>query len=117
MTLALRLDRDKLAKGLGLLGSAHDGEVLSAARMANTLVRSAGVTWHQLLDPKVPVPGAELDVAAWKDSIVSACLSRPDLLTDWELDFLISLRRFRQLSPKQSQILGRIFSKVRTESQ
>jgi len=117
MTFISHLDRGKLAKVLGLLGSHHDGEVVSAARMANQMVRTAGVTWHQLLDAKVPVPGAEPDVAALKDSIVSACLSRPDLLTDWELDFLISLRRFRQLSPKQSQILGRIFSKVRTESQ
>jgi hypothetical protein len=38
--------RTRLAR---LLGSEHDGEALNAARLADKLVRSEGVTWHQVL--------------------------------------------------------------------
>jgi hypothetical protein len=45
------LDRDKLAKMLGMLGSRHDGEVAAAGRSAHILVRDAGVSWTQVLSP------------------------------------------------------------------
>ena len=45
------LDRDRLAKTLGMLGSRHDGEVAAAGRAAHILVRDAGVTWTQVLSP------------------------------------------------------------------
>lgn len=45
----IELDRDRLAKLLGMMGSAHDGEALNAARMAHTLVRQAGMTWEDVL--------------------------------------------------------------------
>ena len=40
---------DKLAKILGMLGSAHDGEVLAAGRRAHLLITGADLTWPQLL--------------------------------------------------------------------
>ncbi len=43
------LDRDKLAKMLGMLGSCHDGEVAAAGRSAHSLVRDSGVTWTEVL--------------------------------------------------------------------
>jgi len=36
------LDRDRLAKLLGMLGADHDGEVVNAARAADRLVRRSG---------------------------------------------------------------------------
>jgi hypothetical protein len=45
----LTLDRDKLAKILGLLGSDKTGEILSAARAANTLIRNANTGWAEVL--------------------------------------------------------------------
>src|ERR1700739_1367050 len=45
------LDRDKLAKLLGMLGSRHDGEVAAAGRSAHILVRDAGVSWTEVLSP------------------------------------------------------------------
>ena len=43
------LDRARLAKILGLIGSEHDGEVLTAARMAEKLRKEANISWDQLL--------------------------------------------------------------------
>src|SRR6516164_7579293 len=45
-----QLDRDKLAKILGLLGSAESGEILSAARAADALIRTANTSWAQVLN-------------------------------------------------------------------
>ncbi len=43
-TTATKLDHDKLAKVLGMLGSAHEGEIAAAGRAANKLIRKAGIT-------------------------------------------------------------------------
>ena len=45
------LDRDKLARMLGMLGSRHDGEVAAAGRSAHTLLKDAGTTWTEMLAP------------------------------------------------------------------
>jgi hypothetical protein len=41
--------RSQLAKILGMLGSSHDGEVLSAARRVEKLRQKMGKTWGELL--------------------------------------------------------------------
>jgi hypothetical protein len=43
------IDRVKLAKILGMLGSNQDGEVLSAARAAEEIRQRANLTWEDLL--------------------------------------------------------------------
>jgi len=48
-----QLDRDKLAKILGLLGSAESGEILSAARAADALIRTANTSWAEVLNQNV----------------------------------------------------------------
>ena len=45
------LDREKLAKLLGLTGSPYDGEVLTAARLADAYIRQAETTWYDVLLP------------------------------------------------------------------
>lgn len=47
--MTTQLDRARLAKLLGMLGSAHDGERDNAARMAHDMVREAGGTWESVL--------------------------------------------------------------------
>jgi hypothetical protein len=47
--LASAVDRAKLAKILGMLGSSQDGEVLNAARMAEDMRQQANLTWEDLL--------------------------------------------------------------------
>ena len=41
--------RELLIKTLGMLGSEHDGEILAAARAAETQRRKLGMTWEELL--------------------------------------------------------------------
>ena len=44
------LDRDKLAKILGLLGSDKVGEMVSAAQAADALIRKANTSWAEVLN-------------------------------------------------------------------
>ena len=46
---AVALDRDRIARVLGMLGSAHDGEVIAAARQAERLRAAAGLTWADIV--------------------------------------------------------------------
>lgn len=46
------IDRQRLIKLLGLLGSGHDGETAAAGRMADALIRDAGVTWADVIAPE-----------------------------------------------------------------
>jgi hypothetical protein len=47
---------DKLAKILGMLGSAHDGEIAAAGRRADAMVKGAGLTWGQVIALAAPAP-------------------------------------------------------------
>ena len=49
----MTLERDKLVKILGLLGSDKTGEILSAARAANALIRNANTGWAEVLKQNV----------------------------------------------------------------
>jgi hypothetical protein len=94
------LDREKLAKVLGLMGSRHDGEVIAAARQAERIRRDAGMTWGQILTP-APIVVDDHDAA------------NDDLLTPWEQDFLCSLRHQKYPpTPKQREMFDRIRMKV-----
>lgn len=47
------MDADKkkhLIKLLGMIGSAHDGEVLNAAKLAQRVLGAEGITWEELLN-------------------------------------------------------------------
>jgi hypothetical protein len=108
------LDRDKLIRILGMLGSAHDGEVLSAARQAQRLVREAGLTWEEILT--IPAPRVLVLPTApstWQEKILD-CLDAEDAaLSDWERGFLLSVRaRGKPLTEKQRQIVDRIYSGI-----
>ncbi|HWK45529.1 MAG TPA: hypothetical protein VNT30_12465 [Stellaceae bacterium] len=43
------IDRSRLRKLLGMLGSDHDGEVLSAARRVVALLGAANTTWEAII--------------------------------------------------------------------
>ena len=47
----------RLVRLLGMLGSAHDGEVANAGRMADRLIRERGLTWPQII-ALAPTPPA-----------------------------------------------------------
>jgi hypothetical protein len=50
------LDLDRLRKLCGMFSSSHDGEIANAARMADRLVRAAGLVWGDVLRPSLPPP-------------------------------------------------------------
>lgn len=114
-----RLDLQKLRRIIGMVGSAHDGEVVNAFRQADRLIRTAGMTWLDfvlavereavategaavLLDELTAVK-AELDqlrttgsaVALWQD--VGAKVNDARRAAEWALD--VYRRRLVWLSP------------------
>ena len=110
---AAALDRDRLARVLGMLGSEHDGEALAAARQAERLRAEAGLTWGEVLLPRLPGPRRLHHVETAADAI-EVLLDNEHELTAWERDFARSLRRQRSpISPKQIAVLDQLLAKVR----
>ena len=103
------LDRERLARVLGMLGSAHDGEALAAARQAEHLRSEARLTWLDILIPALPQPHGQTVADA-----IACVIDHDEMLTDWEAAFVRSIRRQRYpLSPKQVVVLERLVEKVR----
>ncbi len=107
-------DAFRLAKILGKFGSRHDGEILSAAKMAQKLITDLGVTWDDILiGKKEPAGGLSSEIA-------NALYHHDDLLTEREIDFLRSILTWiesdRELTPKQESWLEAILRKVRAAS-
>jgi hypothetical protein len=98
------LDRGRLARVLGRLGSSFDADVVTAARMADGLVRSSGLTWPDVI-------GVARDVTP-HSALIAECLGSA-ALTSWEVQFCTSLRRCRRLSDRQRATLNGIVEKVR----
>jgi hypothetical protein len=101
------LDAKKLSRVLGMLGSAHDGEILAAARQAERIRRDA-VTWDNILAP------ARLVGMDGRDDAIAELLANADFLTDWEIDFAVSIRNADyDLTEKQTALIERLLKKVR----
>jgi hypothetical protein len=104
------LDRDRLAKLLGMLGSDHDGEVAAAGRHADALVRRAGLTWADVVSDRQP---ALYDGCSSSAEQISFCLRNRDGLSQWEIQFLLSLhRQSYELTERQRSVLAGIVAKV-----
>lgn len=115
------LDRQRLAKALGMLGSAHDGEVVAAARAVEGMRRAAGLTWLEIISPapRLPKPGRRRRKPRRQRPVMSDAeaveflLRRPERLTDWELAFARSLRAWRgTLTKKQKAVLARLVARA-----
>lgn len=46
-------NRTTLVKVLEILDSSNAGEALAAAKLASTMLREAGLTWHDVLSPEI----------------------------------------------------------------
>lgn len=99
--------RTRLIRICGIFGSSFDGERANAARMADELIRAHGLTWADVLQAPRPLHrGTDREAAI-------RCLACPQVLSDWETNFLRSLLgRRRGLTRKQSKILDEIYEKV-----
>lgn len=109
---------NRLVKILGLLGSDHDGEIAAAGRKAHALIKGAGLTWDDVIAPAAPAPQQQYrHPRRWRSPVshsdaCALCLQWPEVLTDWETDFLQSIASRHRISDKQSYYLNRIVAKV-----
>lgn len=101
----------RLSKVLGMLGSDHDGEIAAAGRRAHRLLRDAGLTWPEVLQPMLPPPKPEVDDDPLDHGAACASLLNWPGLTDWERGFVTSLRKFKRLSDKQLAVLRELIIK------
>jgi hypothetical protein len=97
---------ERLVKLLGMIGSIHDGEALNAARLADRLVREAGLTWTDVIGT---VPATQLDVI----EVVSEIYRSGVALSYTEGKFLRGVTQFRRLSEKQLSWLSDILERAR----
>lgn len=111
MTLLDPRTADMLAKLCGLFSSDHDGERASAAQKADQLIRSRGLTWRQIIFAAEPQSST--------DELIDFAFAAGDaLITDWEREFLCSVRFWpNPLTEKQSRILQAIVAKVSAQKE
>lgn len=104
-------DAQRLAKLLGMLGSAHDGEVIAAARQAEKLIRKHGATWPGILGisdaPPSPIIPHHADALEYL---------KASGLTDFERRFLRGIMAFQTLSASQARTLETIRVKIEMAS-
>jgi hypothetical protein len=108
---------DKLRKLLGMLGSDYDGERAVAGRMASDLLRQHKLTWSDVVGAEIHIE-ARPRVRVWHEpkehrEAACECLAWPEVLTDWEKEFLKSISGRWHLSGRQQQCLARILDKTR----
>ena len=103
-------DRSMLAKVLGMLGSAHDGEVVNAARKAQQLLQERNATWPEVLGlDDMPAPAPE----PYHLTLARDLLGRgKGIITRWEHNFLLGIMGHKILKQKQIETLDGIAAKV-----
>jgi hypothetical protein len=102
------LDRraaDRLTKLLGMLGSSHNGERAAAALKADELVRELNLTWRDVIRLPKALPTNDTEK-------VALALANIDLLTEWEQDFIFTIRWRQRISQKQRVILNQIVDEI-----
>ena len=95
----------RLIKFCGMFSSHHACERATAAKMADDLVRSHGLTWGGVIEPMAPKPPSVFETVRW-------CLRHSEALNEWEAAFVSSLAHRASLSPKQQAKLDQIVEKV-----
>lgn len=108
----------RLVGVLGLLSSDQVGERAAAALLASRLLKSAGLTWEQLVRqsevaqvarPSGTAPASRSDFG--NDMLL--CNRHLRMLTEWEQRFCLSVARVGQRSAKQVSTLRKIAAALR----
>lgn len=113
MSTGGKLDRRRLVKVLGMLGSRHDGEVLAAARLAQYMLGQAKMTWGDLLGIK---PGEEPEPLPQEDDVEKAAAEAARSTKYADPDYpqmLKTLLKSRALNAGSRQRLERMEEQVR----
>jgi len=107
------LDRDRLTKLLGMLGSDHPGEGRRRSPTGGTPPRRGGLTWGEILLPRLPALQRQHHHVETAAEAIDFLLDNEQELTAWEQDFARSLKRQRSpISPKIA-VLDQLFERVR----
>jgi hypothetical protein len=100
-----------------MLGSELDGEVVTAARCADALVRRAGLTWHDVVAANDAQPRLD-PVGFGVANEIRFCLLHRHRLTAWEQNFLASIRnQSAPFSARQRNRLNNIVDKLRRRAE
>jgi hypothetical protein len=84
----------RLAKLCGMFGSTFAGERAAAAARADSLVRSLGLTWFDVIAPRSPSPPPPPPVDDW-ECMVEFCNDHAALLRPREREFIESMLWWR----------------------
>jgi hypothetical protein len=99
-------DRNRLTWLLGMLGSNFDSEVANAGRLADKLVRAAGLTWPDIIAPSLPPPDHEPAGDPLRgdwSAMAAACTRFPRLVDKWKWQFLSGFATFRASAPSSAR--------------
>jgi hypothetical protein len=104
--MSTAIARDRLARLLGLIGSAHDAH---AERIRRT---TANMNWHDTVVPALQEPTRHRELEGDNNGI-EFCLEC-GAITDWGLRFLLSVQRHRYPpTPKQRVVPASIVDEAR----
>ena len=117
------IDKLRLIKLLGRLGSDFEAERATAAKFLTDLLREAGTTWEEIIFGKAQFTQARPRQAMhnnddddedqnWK-GMVEECLDAAFLFSEWEIGFLKSIFSRYELSEKQTAVLNNIYKKLK----
>ena len=107
------MERTKLAKMLGMLGSDHAGEREAAAHAATSFLKARGLCWLDVLWPPSSRDEGLGDLAGhWREAAATCALHGTGILTPWELAFTRNLVSFSRCTDKQLGVLRRLIDKV-----
>lgn len=95
-----------LAQVMAQMDDPEEGAVVAAALAAKRLLASRGLRWVDVLPIMLGSPGC----ATWRATI-DRCIQHANRLSDWEIQFILSLRAFATISIKQQRRLDIIASK------
>jgi hypothetical protein len=104
----------RLVRLLGMLGSAHDGEVANAGRMADRLIREHGLTWSQIIAPTpsatlTPLSREPATALEWRQLAAWIKRNFADRLNAREHQFVTHMATWRAMpSAKQQEWLNAI---------
>jgi hypothetical protein len=105
--MSARLDEataDRLARILGLLGSAHAGERASAAAKADALVREAGLMWRDVILPS-PSIAPQLEAGTNWRRLIAECYLHRARLPPSESEFVEKILTWRAENlPKAARV-------------
>jgi hypothetical protein len=100
-------DRARLATLAGMLQSAHDGEVVAAARKCTAFLQGRRLSWTDVLTAQATAPPVVAQARTWRSVAEELVLNHYATLLPREPDYLTGLLQCG-LTPTQAAWLAKI---------